>query len=310
MKHYQLFYFLLFFIILLCSSLHPFELGLDFHLGNLAFSPEREITETDFTGTDYYNWGLSLNGEHQINDKLVLSSSFYGDPVLRNISCSHVTYKENIFSIGIGPVFGFLNSGINPIIKPGISAILRIEVPSIIFLEFRADSSLNSRLSVDQDYIQERSDISVGFYVPHAICRVNILSTSFTQLRLVSEGGEDMFYDYVDSLMEYSFHANIFKKNVPYRINISFAYHMLGKSYIKDTERTEHNLNSFILGTGIELDFSPAIHFTLDVESSIYTFGEEELVGITNPGPMGYMFKASTGIVLNINKLIQGNKLE
>ncbi|MBN2443952.1 MAG: hypothetical protein JXJ04_21495 [Spirochaetales bacterium] len=289
---------------------HSLEIGGNFRIGNLAFSPERERTDTEFTGTDFYNWGLSLYGIHKINDKLTFSTGFYSDPILRNISSSYVIYTEDIFSIGIGPVFGFLNSGLDPLMKPGISAILRIEIPALIFFELSAGNSLNARLSVDRDYIQERSDLSIGFFVPNAICTANILTRKFTQLHTLTESGVDVFYDYVDSFTEYSFKANIFQKNVPYKLNILFAYQLLSKSYIQGTEKTDHRLNSIIIGSGLELDFSPAIHFTIDVQSSLYTFGDGELLGTINPGPMGYMFKASTGIKINIDKIIQSSKIE
>jgi hypothetical protein len=41
----------------------------------------------------------------------------------------------------------------------------------------------------------------------------------------------------------------------------------------------------------------------LNLESSILTFGQDDLAGSLNPGPGGYLFKAYAGFSLNLENL-------
>ena len=293
-------------------GLFSLELGMDFRIGNLAFDADRAITATDFDGLDFSSWGLSFFVNHRIGDDMSLSSGFYSDQILRNVSYTHITYRENIFSIGAGPFFGYFNSNANSFIKPGISAFMRIEIPYIVFIDFRADNSLNVRLTLDQDYIQERTELSAGFFVPNAECVIGYSSRKFTQLKILDDSGTDVPWDYIDSLAEYYFRTVIFRKNVPYRLSITFAWQTLSKSYLnQDTsDLSVHQLNSIILGTGIVINFTPAIQYVLDARHSVYTFGSEELTGVDNPGPLGYSFRAFTGIRVNVDTLFQSTEIE
>lgn len=292
---------IVFLIFLITTSLFSLELGGNFRIGNLSLDQIESTAATTFDGMDFNSWGLSFYVNQNITDNLKLDAGFYSDPILKNVSYTLFSYRESILKLGVGPFFGFFNdASLTTILKSGISTSISVELPGILFVDFRADSSLAGRLSQVGDYIQERTDLSFGFYVKNAICTVNIFSKKFSQKTSAT-------LEVIDALTEYSFKTNIYQKNTPYRITISLAYQSLSKTFIDSsaapTTTTLYVLGSLICGTKFEMDITDAILYTLDVDNSVYTFGQEQLLGTNNPGPGGYAFRLSTGIKINLDKL-------
>ncbi|MBN2738952.1 MAG: hypothetical protein JXR70_18370 [Spirochaetales bacterium] len=283
-------------VVFLGFSLYGLEVGIDYRIGNLALGADRAKSDTTFDGMDFSAWGLDFYAKHKINDNVTIETNFMNDPILRNIGYTQFFYRESILNIGVGPFFGFFNSGLDPILKPGISTIVQLELPGLFFVSFRADSTQNSRLNLDLDYTQERTDVQFGFYVPNAICTINLLNRQYTQ-----KSGMD---EIVDSLNEYSFKAEIFQKNTPYKLFLSFGLENLGKNWINSTETVQQYLNSFIVGTALDMNISRGIYIYLDVTHSIYTWGDADLLGIHTPGPGGYMFRGWAGFRINFDQLI------
>lgn len=284
------------------GTLHALEVGGDFRIGNLALNQIKNPSVTTFNGNDFSSWGLSFYGSHNVTDSLRIDTGFFSDPILKNISYTLFSYTESILKLGVGPFFGFFNADLNTLLKSGISTNIKVELPGILFLDFRTDSSLASRLVIEGDYIQERTDLSFGFYVPNAICYVNLFSKRFTQ----KVGA----YEVLDSLNEYSFKTHLYQKMIPYRATINLAYQVLGKRFINDPATTEYLLNSIIVGTKLDIDLTSYLIMTIDMENSIYTFGQGELLGTSNPGPGSYAFRGSVGVKVNIDKLLQKSKMQ
>jgi hypothetical protein len=91
----------------------------------------------------------------------------------------------------------------------------------------------------------------------------------------------------------------------PYKVLLSFAYQHLTRSFIHaDVDApVRHALNSIVLGTTLDLYVTPFLTTTVELESSVYTFGGEALLGISNPGPAGYLFRAYAGVTLNTDHI-------
>jgi len=273
------------------STVMGLEIGTAFHIGNLAFEKARTSDQTGFDGTSF-PWGIDAFINQDVSSQLDLHTGFYMDPILKNISYTLFSYQQNFFSIGVGPFFGLFNSS-SSILKPGISTSIRLDFPGIIFVSFRADSSIGGRLVQTGDYLQERSDISIGYYVRNAICSVNIKSKKYTAK---SSAGE-----LVDSLTSYSFSTDIFQKNMPYKILLSFGYQKLTKIFIEGDTTAEHTLGSLVIANNLDIFINDYLTVFIDLESSVYSFGSGVLLGISNPGPGGYLFNASTGVTLNLD---------
>ncbi len=277
------------------ANLWSLEIGLLFKIENLSFHPDREDTDHDFDGLTF-PWGISLFAAHEIGDNFLISTGFYQDSILRNISSTMVSYRYSFISIGLGPYFGFFNSW-DPLIRSGINTSLRLDFPGIIFAEIRAGSTIGG-LVKEGDYSQEETSLLAGFHVMNAICTVGLISKTFTLKKSTSE--------VVDSLDKYYFSTDLFQKNVPFRILLTFAYQTISKSFVTATTTNSHTLSSLLLGTELEVEITRFLNLLIIIDSSIYTFGQDDLLGV-DPGSgfAGFLFSAQIGVKLKIDQLFE-----
>ena len=275
---------------------YSLEIGAVFEIGNLSFADDRVSTALDFPLQ--YPWGVSVYGSQQVTDALGINTGFYFDPILNNVSYTLLTYTISFFTIGVGPYFGFFNSPTS-ILKPGISTSVRLDFPGLVFFQFRSDSSISARLVQEGDYLQERSDVSAGFYVYNSIASVNLSTKSYTYRTDTEE--------IIDSFVEYSFKTDIYQKNVPYRVLLSFGYQKRGKSFTNTADKTTvaHSINSIVIGTRLDIQFTDFLSFMVNLDSAMYSFGTagEALLDLPTSGPGSYLFNVSTGFVLDTDVL-------
>jgi hypothetical protein len=287
--------FLLLFVIGAASAL---EVGGNFNIGNLVFDPMREESETDFEGT-YFPFGISAYLNQDLSKDLSLHAGYYMDPILKNTIYTEFIYHHEFLTLGVGPYFGVFNST-TTLLKPGISTNVRLEFPGVVFIDFRAESSIGGRIIQEGDYIQEQSAVSAGFYVPHAICSVNILTKKYTEKKSSK--------DVIDNLTEYSFSADVFQKNSPYKVLLTFGYQDLSKLYITDSDTTTHTLGTLFIDTKVDFYITQYLTLLVQLRGSVFTFGQNELLGISNPGPGSFLFDATAGVVLDIDAIIERTK--
>lgn len=296
-RHMRLLYITLVLLFIAFSHLQAFEVSTEFQIGNLGFAKDRNSDATDYP--QQFPWGLSLYGSEEISGELGVDIGFYFDQTLKNISYTNLRYTQRFFTLGVGPFFGFFNSS-SSILKPGISTSVRLDFPGLIFVEFRADSSIGGRLVQAGDYLQERSDVRAGFYVLNAIANVGLFTKSYTYRTEKKE--------IIDSFTEYSFSTDIFRKNVPYKVLLTFAYQNRGKSFtdVSTQEATVHDLNSLVLGTRIDFTLTQYMSIMMDLESSIYNWGSAGDVLLTFPtaGISAYYFNVTAGVTMNIDSLL------
>lgn len=264
------------------------DFGLALDVSNLSLSPERKQGDTEITGTDYL-YGLSLFGSTDVSEELNIEGGIEYDPILRYIAYSTLTYRIENFQLSAGPYFGVLNDW-GTLLKPGISTAIRLDIPGLIFARLEADSSIGGRLVKEGDYLQEKSLLGVGFYVPNAICETSLETKTYTER---TDSGEQ-----VNERTKYAFSTDIFQKNRPYRIKLSFAYQTQVLSFIETTATIEHTLNSLVLGTKLDYRTGGSWGFFVDLESTVYTFGdvEDTFMELPESGLGSYLFNLKTGI--------------
>ena len=277
-------------VAVVATGAHSLDIATQFYIGNMAFSDDRTVDEISLPSI--LLWGGSIAAQQQIDDQIAFTLSFESDPTLNFVSYTLLNYNLQYFSIVVGPFFGFFNSR-NTLLKPGISTAVRADIPGFAFVAFRADASIGGRLVQAGDYLQERSDVSVGFYVRNAISSVNLITKSYIYRT------EDT--EIIDNYLEYSFETDLYQKNVPYRILLSFGYQERGKSFVSVADRTDttvHRLSSIVLGTELELQFSDWFLLEIDLDSSIYSFGDagDELLALPTSGIGQYLFNAAIGV--------------
>lgn len=271
---------------------HAVDITAIVHGGNLSFDKTSEAVEEKLSGTDYY-YGLSLFGEQPIDDNLTLKAGIEYDPILRYTTYTTFEYARDFYTISVGPFFGLFNSW-ETIMKSGISTSVRVDFPGKVFASFRSDSSIAARFTKAGDYLQEHNEIIFGYYVPHAICSLNL-----TTKRYVAQQTDDLEVD--DSLTEYAYNVNIFQKNVPVRVLLSFAYQKLDRIYSLSGTKETNTLHSLVLGTDFRIELSPAVTLLTMIDSNIYSFGTAGSDALSLPDGIGmYMFRAGLGMELSL----------
>ena len=287
MKKIKLIILIIFYIFTALAYLPALDVNAGFRIENMSFKNDRTESETSFSGLDF-PWGLSISGSQAISDNILLEAGYYNDPILRNLSYARFSFKDQYFSIGVGPFLGVFNAS-TYMPKLGLSTSAVMSFPGLVFIKFRADNLLT--LIQNDDYIQELNEIEIGFYVPNAICSLKLLTKQFTDNTASPQ--------IIDKATRYSFKADIFQKNVPYRLMLTFAYENLFRDFVETTVTTKHTLNSLILGTAFDLKIKENLVLALDLESSIYTFGQDELLGVSSSDK--YLFRLYTGVKMNLS---------
>jgi hypothetical protein len=281
---------ILLFAILLSAPVGALEVSGMFHTGNLSFDKESIVQEASLSGTKF-PYGFSLYASQQINDALNLKAGVFYDPILRYITYTLFEYRQDYITLGVGPFFGTLNTP-GSILQSGISTEVTAQIPGMVYAKLRSDSSIGARFTKNGDYLQERNDLSIGYYIPNAICSLNMLSKSFVTRKTAS-------LEIDDTLVEYSFKVDIYQKNVPFQILLSFGYQQLTRSYIDTTASTTtaNTLNSIILGTKFTFRLSDALKIIADLDSNVYSFGtgKDGALGLPGGLPEAYLFRSAVG---------------
>jgi len=281
-------------LLVFAPAAEALDVGIDTWAGNLAFTRDRTAADTSFPGSDYL-WGVSAYATQSLTDAIGFETGFYADPILRNIAYTLFNYHASFLTIGVGPFFGFFND-LSTLLTSGISTAITLELPGILFVSFRSDSTIGGELIKVGSYLQSRNDVSLGFYVPNAICTLALDTKSFEQ-----KAAADTV---VDALTEYRFSADVFKKGVPYRIVTTIAYQVLSKSFVAATT-TDATLNSIVLGIQVDVNLTPSVMLTAGMEGTVYSFGTGVLVG----SAQSLLFQATAGIRMNVDAIPFINKL-
>jgi len=275
-------------LITLSVGAFAFDVGAYFDLSNLDFVRTRTAADTTLPGAAYL-WGVQVSGRDQLSEGLALDLSYSRDSVLRNIAFTRLAYIDDFFSITVGPFFGLLNSPTS-IVQSGLSTTVELYIPGVTFLRLRSDNSLSGRLVVTGDYIQEQSELAIGFYTPNVIPTLYIASKRYSTK---TDAGEA-----IDSLTEYGITTDIFQKNVPYQVALNFAYQNAARQFVEATT-VNHAYGSLVIGARITLSLFEAFTVIADLDSSIYTFGREFLIGEVSSD--SFLFRLSTGVEVNLD---------
>lgn len=277
-------------LIISASGLAAAELKANFDIGNIDFSPT-PLSSNSFPGTTF-PFGFDISYSYDADEAMSLQFGLNRDAVLRNRAYTLFSYDGGLFRIGVGPYFGLFNTA-GSVLKSGISTSIHLEAPGIVFIDFRSDSTISARLAAAGDYMQENSDVSVGFFVYNALCSLRLHTQSFVEVTTA-------YGTVTDSLTEYTFESNIFKKNVPYTILLKLGYQTRQKTW-DDTNNKSQQLNSIILGTKFNLDVTPDFTLIVGLDSNLYSFGfyndgtQIQLMDFATTFPGVYLFKAELG---------------
>jgi len=275
----------------ICGSLPGLEVSSAFSFGNLAFSPERDsaLSAEGKNFSETWNYGGSLEASERIGENFLFAAGFERDAILRNTIYTRVGYDAGFARISVGPFFGPFNAA-DSVLTSGISTILRLELPGVAFASFRSDSTIGAGLAATGDYVQERSELVAGFWVPNLLVSARLATDAFTL-----KDAADLTI--VDERTRYELVAEAFKKNVPYTVKLNMGYENLKRSYEGLTKATSFadELGAAIIGLELSVQATDEFRFNVGAEGALYAWGIGDLGSPSSSKPF---FTARAGVTI------------
>ncbi len=274
-------------------SLSALEFGVEAAAGNLQFPWDDTAPISDATfPEDNYFWGGSAWLRSPLGDDAALRISVERDPVLRNSAFATVEFERGIAKVSAGPFFGFLNTEASPF-SAGISATVRLQWPGVAFVSLRSDGATAISLFQEDLAPQAKTEISAGFYVPHAIVSAIIEAKRFNE---TLASGDTI----TDSFTRYAMEFEIFKKNIPYTLKASVGYEQRSKRF--ESSDSIDSLGAVVAGVKTAASLSSALDLTASFDTGVYVFGFDELAD-KSPGSGSFFFRAGLGFSLDLAAL-------
>jgi hypothetical protein len=276
------------------ASLPAMELTGSFQLGNIGFTADRASTDATFTGQNLF-WGGTLALSYDISDSFAVEAGFTRDPLLRNDAYTLLSYKTDYFTLGVGAFLGLFNTD-SSVVKTGITISAKLGLPGVLYVFARSDTSLGSGTSLfsllSGDYSVQGTELSVGFYVRNAILSLDLTSKDF----ILTQG----LVQIVDSLTRYTLSIDIYRKNTPMHILVSFAYQTLSKEFLDGMTNPTATLDSLIPGVGLDIQITNAFALLANFSTSVYSWGSGLLAGVSGLGYETFLFNGSIGFRVNL----------
>ncbi len=256
---------------------------------NLPWNSEEPISAAAYPG-NLWVYGARVSLTHTIADGVTLETAYVTDPVLRHLLTSVIAYQAGIVKLSAGPMLGLFNSAQTPL-KAGMSVGMRLDIPGVVFVEARADSSMGSALAAEGDYSQEFAQVSGGWYARNAIC-----SLAMTTRKLYMNGPGGVLL--ADSSNRYAFKVDVFQKGSPWRILFSMGYQDFSRLY---ESGNRDSLGSLFVGARVLAELSASMSLHAEMESAVYAFGMDELTG-RPPASGTFLFRSGLGITYHFGQ--------
>jgi hypothetical protein len=278
--------FILIPVFLLSGRIFALDLRVSGGAGNIAFEDERRSSlghgGLGFTPVLYPLGQVMIRGNY--SRAVGFNAGFERDAILRNRFFTNIAFRLGIINFEIGPFAGVFNSREKPI-KPGISTVLGVEIPGILFLSVHGASTLGSSLRISGDYVQETASAALGFWVPHVECIFGVHAKGFTR-----QWDQDLLTR--DEQIRYQFRGNIFSRSVPYSLRLDLGYQRLKRAYIAPGVNQEDELDSLFIGFEVLYRIGSRFRLFLGGEMPVYSWGKKPLAG---PDSRALLFQAQGG---------------
>ncbi|MFQ3547462.1 MAG: hypothetical protein SNJ56_03920 [Termitinemataceae bacterium] len=280
------------YVVLIGFQLFALDLSIQGSFGNILFDPARTsaLSSTNGTFTEHLYYGTgSIKLEQPVADLAALHILLDRDPILRNSLFTMLSYDAGFAKISVGPFFGLFNSAAT-LVTSGLSTTLTMTLPGVLYGSFRSDTTIGAGITVPGDYVQQRSELAFGFWVPNVLASFRLNTKQFTEKKTAD-------LTIVDSQSRYDFIALVFKKNVPYSVTITMGYQTLKRSYIS-TSTDSDELAALMLGLDLNSSISQRIKVTAGGEVPLYAWGVGNL---QSPASTTLLYEGRIGITINLD---------
>lgn len=266
------------------------DISLEGSLGNMTFDTSRTsaLSAGNLAFTENLYWTGTAKIEQAIADNAVFSIIANHDNILRNSLYTTIAYDTGYAKITVGPFFGLFNSS-SSMLSSGLSTTLTMTLPGIIYGTFRSDTTIGAGISVPGDYVQQRSELALGIWGSNTLTSFRLSTKTFTLKQTNS-------LTTVDSVTNYDWVTEVFKKNVPYTAVITLGYQSLKRSYIEAAITTDE-LASFMIGFNTSFRFSDNFKMLAGGKAPLYAWGVGSL---KSPASSTLLYEASLGMVLSL----------
>jgi hypothetical protein len=241
-------------------SLHP-VFALEF-TGEAALTP----FQSPGKGAESFFDSLHLWGNLQIAQDFSPSVGFdvrvEHDPILLNRVIARIAYRTHYLAVNLGPLLGVLN-GDGSGVFPGLSLSLETVFPGVFFASLRLDSTIGRRQWETGDYTQELILARAGFWLPNIIARLEYSARFFAEKAIPTS--------YRNEWTRFDFSADIFKKNVPYRILINAGYEYVSRMPA-NSSGPAYLLRAAYAGLELHVQLHSSFGLNLGAEMPVYAW--------------------------------------
>jgi hypothetical protein len=240
------------------------------------------------------DWSGSIALTQKLGEDLGFSAGLERDPVLGQSVITAISYDAGFVKLTVGPFFGAFNT-LESLLTSGLSTSLRLEWPGVAFASFRADSTIGAGIASPGDYVQQRSTIAAGVWLPNVVVTAQLETVGLTRMALRSGDSAVVTVDAERS--RYALVADVYKKNIPYTAQLVLAYDYLSRRYLSASGNTSDRLGAAVIGLNLAATVSPTLRLSLGGEATLYAWG----IGDTlSPAADAAFFNVAAGISVSI----------
>jgi hypothetical protein len=209
-------------------------------------------------------WG-NLQFTQEFSPNLGFDIRVEHDPILLNRLVTRLAYRTHYLAVHLGPFLGVLN-GDKFGMFPGLSLSLETVFPGIFFASLRLDSTIGRRQWETGDYTQDFIQARAGFWVPNVIVCLEYSARFF--------GEKTVPGNYRNEWTRFNFSADVFKKNVPYRVLINAGYEHISRTPT-NSSGSAYLLRAVYSGLKLNLQLHPSFDLNLGAEIPIYSWSPD-----------------------------------
>jgi hypothetical protein len=184
------------------------------------------------------------------------------DPILFNRLITRAAYRTRYLAVHLGPLVGVLN-GSKLGLFPGLSLSLETAWPGIFFASLRLDSTIGRRKWEAGDYTQDFIQARAGFWVPNVVVCLEYSARFFAEKAVPR--------DYRNEWTRFDFSADVFKKNVPYRVLINAGYEHVSRMSA-NSSGPAYLLRAVYSGLKVNIRLHPSFDLDLGAEIPVYSW--------------------------------------
>jgi hypothetical protein len=184
------------------------------------------------------------------------------DPILLNRVIARFGYRTHYLAVNLGPVLGVLNGDTSDLF-PGLSLSLETVFPGMFFVSFRLDSTIGRRQWETGDYTQEFILGRTGFWLPNVIISLEYSARIFSR--------KAMPRDYRNEWTRFDLSADVFKKNVPFRVLINAGYEYISWTPA-NSSGPAYLLRAIYTGLELHIQLHPSFWLNLGAEIPVYSW--------------------------------------